>query len=380
MFRLVITIIFFLLSLMCILPAPEAHLWYLSIIITEFPWIFILISLLLLLWGLKVKKRRRAGAIVGWFALVLFLYPVLNAYYISFSLEKKLETAFGKGNIQLNHHEAPFSFWRMFTGLGMKEIPHDTKVYGFYYSFPVDPLRLDYYRSPLGGVRPCVVVVHGGSWAGGDSRQLPELNTYLAKAGYNVASINYHLAPRYKYPEPTDNVQNALSYLKIMSGQLGIDTNRFVLLGRSAGGQIVLDAAYKLHDPCIKGVIDIYGPSNMAYGYQHPANPLVLDTRKIMTDYLGGTLEQVPQNYAASSATENVNAHSVPTLMIHGKNDPLVPYSNGARLNEMLDSLHVPHFLLTLPWATHGCDYTLNGPSGQLSVYAIERFLKFATK
>jgi hypothetical protein len=31
--------------------------------------------------------------------------------------------------------------------------------------------------------------------------------------------------------------------------------------------------------------------------------------------------------------------------------------------------------LLRLPWATHGCDANISGPCGQVSTYAIERFL-----
>ena len=37
-----------------------------------------------------------------------------------------------------------------------------------------------------------------------------------------------------------------------------------------------------------------------------------------------------------------------------------------------------PYFHLYLPWATHGCDANLSGPSGQLSLYAIDRFVAYA--
>src|ERR1019366_4996228 len=124
------------------------------------------------------------------------------------------------------------------------------------------------------------------------------------------------------------------------------------------GGQIVLSAAYTLHDPGIKGVIDFYGPTDMVWGYAHPANPLVLNTCKVMEDYLGGTYTQAPQNYVASSATETATGQSVPTLMIYGQNDPLVAYEHGPRLAKKLQEHGVKYLLLTLPWATHGCDYT----------------------
>jgi hypothetical protein len=40
-----------------------------------------------------------------------------------------------------------------------------------------------------------------------------------------------------------------------------------------------------------------------------------------------------------------------------------------------LAAVGCPHLLLRLPWATHGCDVNFSGPSGQISTFAIERFL-----
>lgn len=237
-------------------------------------------------------------------------------------------------------------------------------------------LTLDFYPAQKAGKRPCVVVIHGGSWSGGDSRQLPELNSHLATAGYAVAAINYRLAPRYRNPLPVEDVRLAVHYLREHGQELGIDTGSFVLLGRSAGAQIALLAAYTLGDRGVKGVIDFYGPADMVWGYSLPANPLIMDSRKVMSDYLGGTYEVVPSNYYNSSPIEFVHPSSPPTLLIHGKQDVLVAYEHSVRLNRKLADSGVRHFLLTLPWATHGFDYTLKGPGGQLSTYCVDQFLK----
>jgi acetyl esterase/lipase len=224
-------------------------------------------------------------------------------------------------------------------------------------------------------VRPCVVVVHGGSWKSGDNKQLPELNAYLANAGYHVAAINYRLAPKYRSPLPIEDVKNALSFLKSNSRELQIDPTKFVLLGRSAGAQIALVAAYTLNEPGLKGVVDFYGPADMVWGYSLPANPLVLDSRKVMEDYLGGTYSEVPKNYLSSSPVNYVTKSSVPTLIIHGENDVLVAYEHSIRLQKALNQHGIRNYFLSLPWATHGFDYSLNGLGGQLSTYAVEQFL-----
>ena len=215
--------------------------------------------------------------------------------------------------------------------------------------------------------------MHGGSWAGGDSQQLPELNSELAKAGYQVASINYRLAPQHLFPAPIEDLQASLSFLRSNATELQIDTGNFVLLGRSAGGQIVLTAAYTLKDPAIKGVISFYGPADMVWGYKNPTNPLVLNSGKVMADYLGGSYEKVPAQYVNSSATETWQIHPVPTLLIHGKHDPLVSHIHAERLSRKLTGIN--HYELYLPWATHGFDWTLNGPGGQLSTFAVMQFL-----
>ncbi|GAB2987946.1 hypothetical protein GCM10027049_30220 [Mucilaginibacter puniceus] len=257
------------------------------------------------------------------------------------------------------------------------EIKYSTKTYATYHDNT--SLTLDYYPAQRPGNRPCVVLIHGGSWSSGDSQQLPELNNYLAKTGYNVASINYRMAPKYQSPAPLDDVRAALTYLRAHANELKIDTTNFVLLGRSAGAQIAMLAAYTLHDKAIKGVIDFYGPADMVWGYSKPANKLVMDSQGVMERYLGGTYKQVPQNYAASSPIEHVDKQSPPTLIIHGGNDVLVAYEHSNRLSKKLTENNIKHYWLKLPWATHGFDYNLNGPGGQLSTYAVTRFLQAVT-
>lgn len=276
-------------------------------------------------------------------------------------------------NIKTN--SSAFSFWEMFGGIATKQVAYNTMVYDSSHN-----VSLDYYPSAITGKKPCVLVVHGGSWAGGDSKQLPELNSVLAKAGYHVAAINYRLAPKNIFPAPVEDVNSALSFLRTKAKELSIDTDNFVLLGRSAGGQVVLSASDLLHDKRIKGVINFYGPADMVWGYANPSNPLVLDSKKVMEDYLGGSYSDVPKQYITSSATETANKNTVPTLSVYGKNDPLVSYLHGKRLAVKLDNVHAKHYELYLPWATHGFDWTLNGPGGQISTWTILEFLRSNTQ
>lgn len=368
MLRLILIIVLFLLSLLTVVRAPTSLLWYASILVTEFCWIFFTVVLVLLLSGFGGNRFATVTFLIGIVSLVLYSIPVVGAFRISGSIRASF-AKMPKRQQTKEDPPTPFGLVKMFSGINAKKVSYQTITYDV-----ANKLTLDFYPSVMAGNKPCVVIVHGGSWAGGDSQQLPELNSVLAKAGYHVATINYRLAPKNIYPAPVEDVKTAIAFLRANAANLSIDTNNFALLGRSAGGQIVLSAAYTLNDASIKGVISFYGPADMVWGYANPTNPLVLNSRKVMEDYLGGTYSEVPQQYINSSATETIRP--VPTLLIHGENDPLVSHIHGIRLGKKLDSLGIKYYSLYLPWATHGFDYTLNGPAGQVSTWSVLRFLE----
>ena len=85
---------------------------------------------------------------------------------------------------------------------------------------------------------PGVLVIHGGSWQSGDNTDFMALNAYLAARDYIVVSINYRLAPKWKFPAGRDDVLSAIAYLKVYGHEFGLDPTRLALLGRSAGGQL----------------------------------------------------------------------------------------------------------------------------------------------
>ena len=368
MVRLFLVGILFLFSFLILFRAPTNLLWYVSILVTEFCWIFLVLACILLFWKFGDVRYHLTATLLAVITLVMYLLPLIQAFRTGKAVRKEFEMAFG-GN-QIVNGEQPFTPLKILSGIGAKKVSYQSYIYS-----PVQELSLHFYPSVVGGKRPCIVVIHGGSWAAGDNLQLPELNSELAKSGYHVASINYRLAPKHHYPAPLEDVRTALDFLCAQADNLKIDTTAFTLLGRSAGGQIALSTAYTVKDARVKAVISFYGPTDMVWGYENPTSPLVLDSRKVMEDYLGGTLQQVPDQYKHSSATETVTSYTPPTLLIYGENDPLVSPRHGNRLTKKLDEKGVKYFTLYLPWATHGFDYTLNGPGGQLSTWTVKQFL-----
>lgn len=371
MLRILFTIILLLLSLLVVFRAPTNLLWRISVAVTEFPYVFISAALLLLVLSFGAEKYKYALILVNGIALIFFTIPIIKIYQISSDVSVNFVKTFPfkEDTTQLAN---PFSFLKMFTGIGIKDEKFTNIIYD---NSTKKKLSLDYYQGNSRSESPCVIVIHGGSWAEGDSKQLPALNNYLANKGYNVAALNYRLAPEFKCPSPIEDVKNAINYLTENAKTLKIDTSNFILLGRSAGGQIALLAAYTYNNPNIKGVVSFYAPADMVWGAGIKGNKWVINTEKVFSDYLGGSLAKFPQKYTACSPVEFIDNSSTPTLMIHGRADVLVAFEHSIRLQKKLNKYHVKNYLLDLPYATHGCDYNINGPSGQVTTFTIERFI-----
>ncbi|MCW3070566.1 MAG: esterase/lipase [Bacteroidetes bacterium] len=376
MLRLLFSLLLLLLSLLAVFRAPTNFLWRSSVAVTEFPFIFMLACLLVLLSFYWPGSYRIPSALITSAAFVLFALPVITAYQRASGLQEELEKEFKTTDLN-NPLQSPFSFFKMFSGVGIK--PVDYKIIQYKKLDSGKELAFDYYPSSSGNKSPVVIVIHGGSWAEGDSKQLPALNSYLANRGYNVAAINYRLAPAFQNPAPVEDTRSVIDFITTHHAELNADTSSFVLLGRSAGGQIALLAAYTFNDPKIKGVVSFYAPADMVWGAQVKTNKWVLDVDKVLGDYIGGSYRMVPDKYKASSPFECMTPQSTPTLLIHGKNDAMVSYLHTEHMREKLKANALKHFILDLPLATHGCDYNISGPSGQLSTYVIERFINSVT-
>ena len=381
--RLGFAVIVFAASLLIVVPPVTYNLWKASIAVTELGHLLAIVALLpLLLPGWWRNWPGRLAALLGIASIGLAISPIVRATRVASTLPSELEAAFGEAEpISLQGApplQKPFSF------ASLLKKPNSPTVRVLTIPFVErdgKALQLDLYKSVRVTVpTPIVVMIYGGSWRSGTKADLPDLNRYLAARGYAVAAVSYRLAPQYKFPAPTEDVNAAIDFLEANADSLGLDTTRIALVGRSAGGQLALLSAYTKNDPAIKGVAAFYPPTDQKWGWDHPSDPRVYDSFVTLREFLGGDPTSAAVAYRNSSPLNFVNGSTVPTLLIHGGMDPLVSVQQSRRLGAALEAAQRPHLMIELPWSTHGCDYVFNGPCGQLSTYAVERFLAAVLK
>ncbi|HSH40108.1 MAG TPA: alpha/beta hydrolase [Chthoniobacterales bacterium] len=363
------TLLLFLASLLVLVSAPTERLWIAAIVMSEWGHYAALACVCIVAIAFGAGRIGLTIAFVAAITALICMLPTLRAFAISRALPNRCTAAFGT----VSRSGRPFDPVVLFRGHDLAAVTVSEHEYA---KPDRKSLRLDLYR--LGAAaepQPLVIMIHGGSWNGGSKRQLRAINRWLAGQRYTVASINYRHAPKWRSPAPVDDVFAAIDFLRVNAQQLHIDATRIVLIGRSAGGQIALSAAYSGRDAAIRGVVSFYAPTDLVLGYGKPSRRSVLDSKKALEDYLGGSPTEQPAAYAAASPLRHVNSSTPPTLLMHGELDPIVWPLHSELLSARLKEAGRPSLYLSLPWATHGCDANISGPSGQLSLYAIGRFL-----
>lgn len=366
----------FALGLLTCVRTPDWLSWKFSLLAGEFGhWLaFAALAVGLAAWGWRGEHVTLGGVALtlGLAGAILLLRPAWQAGRMGAALPATLRTHFPQGRAG----GEPFSLPALFFGRDPEPVLLRTL------QVP-DGLPLDFYPAsgqPGQRAAPCVVVVHGGGWDSGDRTQLPGLNHWLARKGYAVAAISYRLAPTFTWPAQRDDVLAAIAFLKSRAGEFGLDPTRFVLLGRSAGGQIAQVTGYTAGDAAIRGVVGLYAPSDLVFGYVNTHEDDMLRSPALMRQFLGGTPDTARANYESASALNHVGSRTPPTLLLHGTNDALVWYRHSVRLDARLAEFGVPRGFVHLPWATHAFEYNLHGPGGQLTTYALEWFLADVTR
>lgn len=109
---------------------------------------------------------------------------------------------------------------------------------------------------------PVYVYFHGGGWVIGD------LNTHdvvcrqlTAASGASVVSVDYRLAPEYKFPAAADDAWAATQWVVGHAAELGLDADRLAVGGDSAGGNLAAVVALMARDaggPALRLQVLIY--------------------------------------------------------------------------------------------------------------------------
>ena len=183
-------------------------------------------------------------------------------------------------------------------------------------------------KVPNGVQLPAIVFFFGGGWVNGSPAQFELQAEYLATRGMVAFCPNYRTKSR-NSTTPFESVQDAKSairYLKIHGDELGIDVNRIVASGGSAGGHLAACTA----------VIKNINESTDDLSVSSVPMALVLFNPVVDTGKKGYGQEKLAGREFELSPVHHITANVPTTLIMHGKADKTVPYENVVRFNYLM--------------------------------------------
>ncbi|HEY2413942.1 MAG TPA: alpha/beta hydrolase fold domain-containing protein [Pirellulaceae bacterium] len=227
--------------------------------------------------------------------------------------------------------------------------------------------RLDLYlpKSPKSDKPlPLVVFVHGGAWRVGDKRtSYFQVAPFLQSGDYAAACISYRLVPEAIWPAQIYDCKAAIRWLRANAKDYNIDPDKIGVMGTSSGGHLVALLGTSGDVPELEGklgdnlnvssrvtcVVDQFGHSDflaLGGGANDPTSPI--------GGLLGGGVQD--KKYAAreSSPITFVSKDDPPFLILHGTNDPAIPFKQSEILLENLKKAGVDAMLVPVTGGGHG--------------------------
>jgi acetyl esterase/lipase len=230
-------------------------------------------------------------------------------------------------------------------------------------------MKLAFYQNAQTGVRPLVVILHGGGWQYGNYLETGNWPRLFMEAGYSVASVEYRLANQnyHTWRDAPRDIHDAIVYLQDHASEFSIDPQAITLFGQSAGGHLALLEAYQ--NNAVHSVIGLYAPIDLALDYKTSTD------KAAEINFLGGKPDEYPARYQQLSPLTYVSNNSPRTLLIQGLSDDLVDRQNARLLATALTDHSVVHETLYLPLSGHSFDNQRGGFTTQLAEQNVLRFL-----
>jgi acetyl esterase/lipase len=197
-------------------------------------------------------------------------------------------------------------------------VKHEDRVYKktpqgeltLHFSLPVDWKPSD--------KRPAIVFFFGGGWTSGSYTQFVAQSDYFASRGMVAASADYRIKSIHKTtPDKcVEDAKSAVRYLRQHAAELGIDPDKVVAAGGSAGGHIAACTA----------LIDAFDADTDDKSISAKPNAMVLFNPALNIDELIVKRETTPEEKERAVAiTPNrfIKAGTPPAIMFFGTNDDL---------------------------------------------------------
>lgn len=228
-------------------------------------------------------------------------------------------------------------------------------------------LYLDLHIPDGPGPFPAAILVHGGGFdEGSRSTNVRPLFEPLANANFAWFSVDYRMAPQFKFPQANEDMNTAIKWVKAHATEYRVNVSKLVIIGESAGGYLVnYTGTHTTPETKLAAVVDFYGPSD--YGKQaelrrdHPERFNMVSINRHAANG-GGIHFFGAENLDADGLRKlhdvspifAVHKGMPPFLCIHGTQDEQVSYEQSTAFCDAIRKVGTACDLITIDGGKHG--------------------------
>jgi acetyl esterase/lipase len=258
-------------------------------------------------------------------------------------------------------------------------------------------LSLDLYRpDKFTGTLPVVVWTFGSAWAGGGKQAQAGNASWLAQHGYAVAVIDHRGSGVAQWPAQAFDVKAAVRWLRANAAQYALDPSRFAAWGESSGGHLssILgltgdvaelegDGGSPGQSSRVQAVVDFFGPSDFLQMEAHKLTPNAMGHDAATSPesrLVGGAIQENKDKVAKANPLTYLTPDDPPFLIVHGEQDPLVPFHQSELMYEALKKAGRDVTFYKIAGAGHGGAAFYNDLTKAMVLAFLDRNLKPAPR
>ncbi|RST26729.1 alpha/beta hydrolase [Chryseobacterium lacus] len=238
---------------------------------------------------------------------------------------------------------------RIWVGKGMEQKIFNLK-YGEHRKQNMDIFLPPYYTPDT----HVVLLIHGGFWKFGRKQKMIQIQNFLHRHRIPTVNINYRLVSKKQkitYREQLEDIALSIEKFNSLSGNAGLMSDHYILLGESSGAHLALLYGYRNPNQ-VKKIISLSGPSDFyTSGFLNSVYSRY--TSPTIEDVIGEKFDRKKLSEKFKEASPISQVAAVPTLIFQGDRDFLVHKSQGIALDSVLTAMEVPHRFIFMKKTGH---------------------------
>lgn len=197
--------------------------------------------------------------------------------------------------------------------------------------------------------RPAVVICPGGAYAGCSPREGEPIALQYMAAGYHAFVLDYAVAPN-RHPEALKNASDAICFIRKHADKWGIETDKIVIMGFSAGGHLAASLATMWDEEPVCTPDKSNRPNAAVLGYPVISAEAEITHKESFINLCG----EDPVLQERLSLENRVTSKTPPCFIWHTFEDQAVPVDNSICFAKALVAAGVNCELHIFPHGVHG--------------------------